>query len=341
MPAPLPRLAVSLGDCAGVGPELILRALASDEVASAGRLFVYGSVPLLRRVSANSGIPLSATATLYTSAAAASAASDGHALIDLPLPEAETLRPGSVQAACGRHAYACVRAAVRDIQHGYADALVTAPASKEALHLAGHAYPGHTELLAELTGVPDPCMAFHAPGFWVSLATIHTPLSEVPRQLTQDGLLRVLRLTDEACRAFGTAAPRLGVLALNPHAGENGLFGDEETRVILPALARARAAGINAAGPLVPDTAFAWLGSRATPAAPFDAFVAMYHDQGLIPFKLAAFDTGVNVTLGLPLVRTSPDHGTAFDLAWQGRASPQSLFHAIALAARMSRLRHG
>ena len=237
-------------------------------------------------------------------------------------------------------AYTWICAAVRDIQAGMADALVTAPVNKEALHLAGVNFPGHTELLAHLTATPAPCMAFYSPGLVVSLATIHEALADVPRLLSIPSLLRVIRLTHTAGRGFGVDAPRIGVLALNPHAGEHGLFGDEEAKIIIPAIKQAKAEGIAASGPLVPDTAFTWLGKRpATP--PFDAYVAMYHDQGLIPFKMVAFDTGVNVTLGLPVIRTSPDHGTAFDLAWQGKASPASLFSAITLAARMARTKKG
>ena len=160
-------------------------------------------------------------------------------------------------------------------------------------------------------------------------------VSDVPGLLSLPSLTRTIRLTHEACLRFGVPRPRLGVLALNPHAGEHGLFGKEEDAVIRPAIALARESGIDASGPLVPDTAFTWL-VPGNPA-PFDAYVAMYHDQALIPFKMVAFDTGVNVTLGLPLVRTSPDHGTAFDLAWQGKASPASLFSAIRLAADMAR----
>ncbi len=334
---PHPRIALTLGDGAGIGPELTLRALADPGMAACCRLRVYGSLDLLRRVSARAGIALPDAVAVCPQEQAAAAPSDRHVLIDCPFPEAQTVRPGAVQAACGAHAYAWIRAAVSDIRAGRADALVTAPVNKEALHLAGVGFPGHTEMLAHLTGTPDPCMAFYAPGLFISLATIHEALSRVPALLTTPGLLRTIRRTRSACAGFGAAAPRVGVLALNPHAGEHGLFGDEEARVIVPAIQQARAEGIDASGPLVPDTAFTWLSARPG-RPPFDAYVAMYHDQGLIPFKMVAFDTGVNVTLGLPLIRTSPDHGTAFDLAWQGKASPESLFSAIRLAARMTGL---
>lgn len=331
-----PRIALTLGDGAGIGPELALRALGSPELAETCRLCVYGSHRLLARVAAAAGLQMPEGLDVVQPGQAPGPFSERPVLVDFPLAEADTLLPGRVQAACGASAFAWIRAAVRDIQAGQADALVTAPINKEALHLAGVDYPGHTEMLAGLTGSADPCMAFYAPGLVVSLATIHEALAAVPRLLTAPGLLRTIRLTHAACRAFGARAPRVGVLALNPHAGENGLFGDEESRVIRPAIEQARAEGLDAHGPLVPDTAFTWLAARPA-KPPYDAYVAMYHDQGLIPFKAVAFDTGVNVTLGLPIIRTSPDHGTAFDLAWQGKASPASLFSAVALAARMAR----
>jgi 4-hydroxythreonine-4-phosphate dehydrogenase len=320
-----------LGDCAGIGPELTLRVLADAGIAEMCRLIVYGSLALLRRVSDVSGIPLPDTFDVRPR----SGSGRPHTLLDFPFEEAAHIRPGHVQAACGRQACEWVRAAVQDIRDGRADALVTAPINKEAFHAAGVAFPGHTELLAHLTGGAAPCMAFHSERLFLSLATIHEALRDVPRLLTVSSLLHTIRLTCAACRELGGGPqPHVGVLALNPHAGENGLFGTEERDVIAPAIEAARAEGLQVAGPLVPDTAFTWL--AAGKPSPFSGYVAMYHDQGLIPFKMAAFDTGVNVTLGLPVIRTSPDHGTAFDLAWKGLASPSSLLSAVRLAARMA-----
>jgi 4-hydroxythreonine-4-phosphate dehydrogenase len=329
-------LALTLGDCAGIGPELVLQALVSSDLAAVCQLIVYGNLTLLRRVSAVTGYPIDDSLAVWPhdGAKTAPVPHDRHLFFDFPFADAAALTPGRVQPSCGAQAYAWICAAVRDIQAGVADALVTSPINKEALHLAGVTFPGHTEILASLTRTPGPCMTFYSPGLVVSLATIHEPLANVPRLLSAETILRTIRLTHAACQSFGVPSPRLGVLALNPHAGENGLFGHEEQTAIIPAIEKAKAEGIHASGPLVPDTAFTWLSTRQ-PSAPFDAYVAMYHDQGLIPFKMVAFDTGVNVTLGLPLIRTSPDHGTAFDLAWQGKASPSSLFSAIALAARM------
>jgi 4-hydroxythreonine-4-phosphate dehydrogenase len=338
MTLPCPRLALTLGDAAGIGPELALRALASDALTARVQLCVYGNRTLLARVAATTGIPFPDSVAVLPFERRNEAPRSGHLLLDFPFDAAATLAPGTVQAACGSMAHTWIRAAVQDIQRGFADGLVTAPINKEALHLAGVPFPGHTEMLADLTHTADPCMAFYSPGLFLGLATIHEALADVPKLLSVPRLLRTIRLVHAACRDFGTPVPRVGVLALNPHAGEHGLFGHEEAETLLPAIAQARAEGLCVSDPLVPDTAFTWL--LRTPATPpFDAYVAMYHDQGLIPFKMVAFDTGVNVTLGLPIVRTSPDHGTAFDLAWQGKASPSSLFCAIELAARMAQAR--
>lgn len=336
MPTDRPRLALTVGDCAGIGPELALRVMAVPEIADCCRLLVYGNLALLRRVSSATGIPMPEGVTVLSHAGLTGEAVQGagHVLFDLPFDEAETLVPGRVQPACGARAYDWICRAVHDIQAGTADALVTAPINKEALHLAGVNFPGHTEILADLTRTAEPCMAFYAKGLFLSLATIHEALSHVPGLLSVTSLSRTIRLTHAACQGFGTPVPRIGVLALNPHAGENGLFGQEEQSVISPAIAAARNENIDAIGPLVPDTVFT--GLCAGRRLPCDAYVAMYHDQGLIPFKMVAFDTGVNVTLGLPIIRTSPDHGTAFDLAWQGKASDTSLRSAIGLAARMA-----
>lgn len=336
--APRPRLAVTLGDGAGIGPELTLAALADPALADRCQLIVYGNARLLQRVAEATAyaFPLASAILPYDPARPpASLPAGPHVVLDFPFPAAGALTPGAVQAACGAQAHSWIQSAVRDIQRGLADALVTAPINKEAIHLAGVDFPGHTELLAALTGAPAaPCMAFHSERLFVSLATIHEPLSRVPSLLRAPSILRSITLTHAAAERLLRRPPRLAVLALNPHAGENGLFGDEEQSAIRPAIELARARGVCVEGPLVPDTAFTWLASSGP--APYDAYVAMYHDQGLIPFKAIAFDTGVNLTLGLPIIRTSPDHGTAFDIAWRGVASPRSLFCAIDLAARLA-----
>lgn len=337
MPEKRPRLAVTIGDAAGVGPELVLRLASDSDVAEQCQLLIYGSHDILQRVAVSAGLAIPPSLRVcpgHTRTAADVRNTGEHILYDFPFDEAATITPGRVHAACGHHAHAWICEAVRDIQIGHAAALVTAPINKAALHAAGIQVPGHTELLASLTNGAVPCMAFHSERVFVSLATIHEALRDVPDLLTTPGLLHTIRLTCAACARFKGAQPRIAVLALNPHAGEDGLFGNEEHEIIAPAIAAARAEGLAVSGPLVPDTAFTWL--AAGRPSPYDGYVAMYHDQGLIPFKMAAFDTGVNVTLGLPLIRTSPDHGTAFDIAWQGKASSSSFACAIRLAARMA-----
>jgi len=217
------------------------------------------------------------------------------------------------------------------------DAMVTGPIAKSALHAAGYPFPGHTEMLASLCRTTDYAMMMAGDRLRVSLVTIHTPLAEVAAMLDQQGVFRLIRLTHHALvRDFGISRPRIAVAGFNPHAGEGGLFGDEEGRKISPAVSRAIAAGWQVAGPLPPDTVF----YRAL-SGEFDAVVCMYHDQGLIPFKLIHFVDGVNVTLGLPIVRTSVDHGTAYDIAGKGLANPASLGAACRLAALMVANRRG
>jgi 4-hydroxythreonine-4-phosphate dehydrogenase len=251
-------------------------------------------------------------------------------LIDAPV--------GQVDRRAGVAAAACVRAAVRLAQSGQAAAIVTAPLHKEALALAGEPYPGHTELLqAEGTPAGQPVapvrMMLANAQLKTVLVTIHVSLRRAIAQVTFDAVLETLRITHRSARLWGQPHARIGVAGLNPHAGEGGLFGDEELRIIGPAIAAARAEGIDASGPWAPDTVF----MRARHAPPqhigeFDVVVAMYHDQGLIPVKYLGLDQGVNVTLGLPFVRTSPDHGTAFDVAGTGRADPSSFAQAVEMA---------
>jgi 4-hydroxythreonine-4-phosphate dehydrogenase len=240
--------------------------------------------------------------------------------------------PGQVQAACGRAAGGCIRHAVQGIQQGRFQGLVTAPINKESFHLGGFNYPGHTEMIADLLGLRGrEAMLLYSERIAVSFVTLHASLHDACRSIRMDEIVRIGKLSAAALSRLRGHPARLGVLALNPHAGEGGLFGKEEIEIIRPAVEILRRAGIEADGPLVPDAAF-------TPAAlgRFDGFVTLYHDQGAIPFKMLAFEEGVNLTLGLPIVRTSPDHGTAFDIAWQGKASPASFFAAADLAARLA-----
>jgi 4-hydroxythreonine-4-phosphate dehydrogenase len=332
MPLFLPRIGVTMGDPAGVGPELVLRLLAEPAWRERVVPVVYGNAALLRRVAAAAQLPWPDDLQVRPGGSAAYVPEVAEpVLLDFPFLEAETIVPGRVQATCGRMAATWIEHAARDAMAGAIAAVVTAPISKQAIHLAGIPHPGHTEMLAELTGAPRTVMLFWSPDLIVSLVTIHCALADVPGALTVERVLDTIRLTADACRRFGCDGRPIGVLAFNPHAGEHGLFGDEEERILVPAINAASAEGIAAVGPLVPDTAF--VEDRRSAHA---AYVALYHDQGLIPFKTLAFDEGVNVTLGLPIVRTSPDHGTAFDIAWRGEANPSSFFAALDCAVLLA-----
>lgn len=308
-----PMIGISIGDPAGIGPELCLRMLARNDKDC--KLKIYGNRELLERVAANASLPFPDEDVIED---------------DLEL-DASSVQPGAVQAACGAAAARCIKNAVQDALSGKIDALVTAPINKAALHAAGIQYPGHTEMLAELTHTPEVCMMMSSQELNVCLVTTHTAIKEVPACITQERLKTVISLASEAMQRKGISSPRITVCGLNPHAGEAGAFGKEELQVIEPTVQAMQTCGYSINGPLPADTAFIPSIRERT-----DVYVVMYHDQGLIPFKMLAFDTGVNVTLGLPIIRTSPDHGTAFDLAWKGKASDSSMYQAILLAKQLS-----
>ncbi|MDB4949974.1 MAG: 4-hydroxythreonine-4-phosphate dehydrogenase [Gemmatimonadetes bacterium] len=302
-----PRIAVSLGDPRGIGPEVVFAALADPEVAASADFVLVGPASLCRPGTAD--VPVGG----WT-------AEDG-------------------TAAAGRIAGEAIRVAAGMALDGAVDALVTAPIDKAAFHDGGWDFPGHTEMLAALAGVPDVAMMMAAERtalggpLRVVLATTHIALRDVPAALSADLLVRQAELTYAALRdLWEIASPRIALCAVNPHASDNGLFGDEEARLVAPALARLRDAGIDATGPVPADTVF----TRAV-RGEFDAVVAPYHDVGMAAFKTAAFGSGVNVTLGLPYLRTSPDHGTALDIAGRGLADASSTKEAIALAVRLAR----
>jgi 4-hydroxythreonine-4-phosphate dehydrogenase len=325
-------VAITMGDPAGVGPELCLSVLGDPAVLAVCVPVVFGDAALLRRVAA--ACRRTADYRVLPTEALASAPPTEPSVVDCGTTDAASVVPGRISVGCGRAAYLFIERAVDAVRAGHAVALATAPIHKEALHLAGIPYPGHTEMLAALTGASRVCMAMVSDEIVVSLATVHVALADVPRRLTRQAVLDAIELTHAAMSTVKRREPRIVVCALNPHAGEGGLFGEEEREIVVPAMESARAEGIGVEGPLSPDTAFLpAVRQRA------DAYVALYHDQGLIPFKMLAFETGVNVTLGLPIVRTSVDHGTAFDIAWKGLASPsslrQSIFWALRLASRL------
>jgi len=307
------RLGVTIGDPAGIGPEVVLKALASSERPDAD-IVVYGALALLderaRRFSLRSLASLDVE------------------MVDVPA--VDEVRLGHPSLPGGRAAAEAVMAATRDAMAGRVDALVTAPLSKEALHLAGYAWPGHTEMLAETAGVKDVAMMFVGGGLRVALLTIHQPLRTVPDAICADLVTRVVRLVHRELPRLGGRGP-IALCGLNPHAGEGGLLGSEEHEVLAPAVAILRGEGIDVAGPFPADSLFV----RAV-RGEFGAVVAAYHDQGLIPVKLASFGKSVNVTLGLPFVRTSVDHGTGFDIVEKGVASESSLLEAMRLAVELA-----
>jgi 4-hydroxythreonine-4-phosphate dehydrogenase len=290
------------------------------------------------RVAITSGDPSGIGPEVAAKAAAEASVLDVCEPIVYSTPPATGVVPGALSAAAGRAAYDTIVRATADASAGIVDAVATAPISKEALRLAGLPWTGHTDLLAHLTGSPHVAMMFYSEGLRVVLATVHVALAEVPRLLTQASLEATIDLTArELPRFFDEDRDRpanIGVAGLNPHAGEHGLFGHEEAITIAPAVAACRARGVNVSGPFPGDTIFV----RAV-RGEFDAVIACYHDQGLIPVKLLAFGQAVNVTLGLPIIRTSVDHGTAFDIAGRGIADPGSMIAAVKLAARLARAR--
>jgi 4-hydroxythreonine-4-phosphate dehydrogenase len=322
-------LVVTMGDAAGIGPEIIVRAFERGELRDA---VVIGDVGVLRRA----GAPM--TAVIETPADLPQVPPGCLPVLvphGLP-PGLATLPPGQIDARNGAAAARCIEQAVALVQAGQAAALVTAPIHKEALAAAGVPYPGHTEMLQALcaqAGEPPPPvrMMLAHDELRVVLVTIHLALRRAIEAVTFDAVLQTLRIAHRAAQAWGQAAPRIAVAGLNPHAGEGGLFGDEELTIIGPAVRAAQAEGIAASGPYAPDTVF----MRARAGA-FDIVVAMTHDHGLIPVKYLGLEQGVNVTLGLPLVRTSPDHGTAFDIAGRGLADPASLIAALRWARRLA-----
>ncbi len=284
----LPRVAITVGDPAGIGPEIAAAAAVHPRVLEVCTPIVMGP------------------------------------------PGGVRVAMGQVSALAGQAAYEVIVDAVTAARDGRVDAIATAPVSKEAFALAGLPWKGHTDLLAHLTGSAFVAMMFESPALRVVLATVHVALRDVPALITRDRIERTIALTAAQLPRFGIAAPRLAIAGLNPHAGEHGLMGEEDDAVLAPAVEASRRAGIDVAGPFPADTIFL----RAH-RGEFDAVIACYHDQGLIPVKLLAFGRAVNVTLGLPIVRTSVDHGTAFDIAGTGRADPGSMIEAVRLAAKL------
>jgi 4-hydroxythreonine-4-phosphate dehydrogenase len=333
----LPLIAITLGDPAGVGPEIILKALGQAQVYNTCRPLVVGERRILERAAGFLGQPTLHFELAGEDPAAASYAPGTLTLLDLHNAVPQDCPVGQVSAAAGKAAVEYVLRACDLVLAGQAAALVTAPLNKSAMHLAGFNYAGHTELLAERTHAGHDAassMLLVGPKLRVLHVSTHVALEEAIRRVTRQRVEEVIGLADVACRTLGIARPRIAVAGLNPHAGEGGMFGSQEAEQIVPAVEAASQRGLLVRGPLPPDTVFL----RAVQGE-FDIVVAMYHDQGHIPMKLLAFDSGVNVSIGLPVIRTSVDHGTAFDIAGNGTARPDSLLAAIQVALQMVRAR--
>jgi 4-hydroxythreonine-4-phosphate dehydrogenase len=322
-----------MGDPAGVGPELCVRALSSPEVLRLCCPVVFGSLAILQRVSQAIALPLPVGLQQWDGAS--SNQPSGPAVVNCPSPAAETVVPGEVSAACGAAGFTFIKTAIEAALAGRIGGVATAPINKESLRLADVQFPGHTEIFTALTGSKRTCMMLRSEVLTVSMVTTHIGYAEVPQRMSTQRIVDVIELTASALATMNGRPARLAICGLNPHAGEHGLFGNrEEEEFVEPAVAQARAMGIAVEGPLPPDTAFTTASRKR-----FDGVVCLYHDQGHIPFKMLAFDDGVNITLGLPIVRTSVDHGTAFDIAWEGVANPTSFYKSIEFAVRLSAAR--
>jgi 4-hydroxythreonine-4-phosphate dehydrogenase len=324
-----PILGITMGDPCGIGPEVVLRALA-DRRANAARFVVFGAEGVMRRVAVELGLRMPRFVNVPANG---SFDGPGPFLVECAeCPEGLALK-GRATARGGRAAVAFIQTAAQLAMQGRIDGIVTAPISKEAMRKAGFDFPGHTEMIAQAAGAKRPVMMMAADDLRVALVTTHAALRDLPALITRRAVLETIRIVHHDLKSrFGIASPKLAVCGLNPHAGEGGMFGDEERRAILPAIRRARAEKVRCDGPFAADALFVPKHRKG-----YDAIVAMYHDQACIPVKMLGFDRGVNVTLGLPIIRTSPDHGTAYDIVRAGRADPGSMIAAIRLAADMAR----
>ena len=330
----LPLLAITMGDPAGIGPEIIVKALGRASVWKMCRPLVIGSHPIMEHTAQHLGIP-SHVVLVHDPHERANRPSFRPGTIPVCDPFRQPLNhipQGRPSALAGRASAEYIRTAVRLAQRGAVNGLVTAPINKKSMHLAGYAYPGHTEFLASLTRTQKVGMMILGGPLKILFATTHVAIRDLSQALTGRCVSQAIRLAHQGLtQLFHIARPRIGIAGLNPHAGDNGLFGHEEQRVIAPAIRRAQASGLSCSGPHPADTLF----GKAV-RGEYDGVVAMYHDQGLVALKTVAFGHCVNLTVGLPIIRTSVDHGTAYDIVGQGTADPSSLIEAITLAARLT-----
>ena len=332
-----PTIAITMGDVAGVGPELVARVLLDPTTSTLCRPVVCGHPDILHRALE---LHSNSREVVVVSDLSQAAESNSDILcLASGSDDLTEIEPGRVDARCGQAAYDALIHAIDLALGGDVDGVVTAPLNKAALHAAGIQYPGHTEILAERCEVSDFAMMLYLPpgsavqgefGLGVAHVTLHTSIRSVPDLLSTEAIREKIRLMDSFLRQIGHPSPRIGVAALNPHAGEEGLFGDEESRLIQPAVEQEYALGTNVSGPIPADALM-----RRAAAGEFDGVVAMYHDQGHIALKLLGFDQAVNITLGLPIIRTSPSHGTAYDIAWQGQADVTGMQGAMVMACQL------
>jgi 4-hydroxythreonine-4-phosphate dehydrogenase len=323
------KIAITMGDAAGIGPEIIVKSLLNPEFAGAPAIVVGCAKTLQKVIDKKLTDPV--TLNVIDSVAEAKFSVGTINVLNEPLQDPDALVAGQVQAAAGDLAYRCVKRAAALAMAGEVQAIATAPLNKEALHLAGHMYPGHTELLAKLTNSADYAMVLYTEKLKVIHVSTHISLRRFLDTLNQDRIKSVITIADSFLKRVGISSPRIAVAGVNPHAGENGLFGDEELTIVNPAVREMQQRGMNVSGACPPDTVF-----LQAHDGKYDMVVAMYHDQGHIPLKLLGFYDGVNITAGLPFIRTSADHGTAFDIAWTGKAKPESMEESIRLAVKLA-----
>ena len=325
----IPVIGVTMGDPSGIGPEIILKSFSDTEISNS-RVVVIGDFNIMK--SAYDMLKISSfRLTRIKQMQDCTFGNTILNILDLNLMETGQLKTGKMNAASGSAAFESLKKAIILAKNKDIDAIATAPLNKEAIHLAGHHYAGHTEILAELTNTDDYAMLLYDKKLSVIHVSTHISLLEAVSGLKRERIEKVIQLAEYSMKRLLGRSPAIAVAGLNPHAGENGLFGDEEIREIIPAIKNMKAKGFNVEGPVPPDTVFL----KAVNGM-FDVVVAMYHDQGHIPLKLLGFSTGVNITVGLPFIRTSVDHGTAFEIAWSGRAGEESMVQAIKLAAKLA-----
>jgi len=329
-----PIVAITMGDASGIGPEIIVKAMMNGEIQNISRPIVIGDARIMTQaLKFAKGNPIQINAIKNVQEARYLKGLID--VLDLGNLDPSRVKIGQVCAPCGKAAVEYLERAIKLAMNKQVNAIATAPINKEAIRKAGYKFDGHTEILAKRTKTKNYAMMFVSDAFWVMLVTTHLPLAKVSKNINKKKVLQTIKLANEFLYKVRGKKPRIGVAGLNPHAGEGGIFGFEEKRAIRPAVEEARKMGINVKGPLSPDGIF-YLANVGM----FDIVIAMYHDQGLIPLKLQSFNRSVNVTVGLPIIRTSVDHGTGFDIAGKGWANPTSLVEAIKVAAHFSKIKN-